>query len=245
MPLPELKARLAAKLREEELAQWNERQREIDELNAEIAALHSKTIDIKVNVSGGAVNFQNPSNQSLPGGYPGGTGAAGGTVIPGYAPGHDTVSMHLSPGEAVLVPELTRAIGPDNIMAMNRVFSGGRRSAMGHMAGGGIAGVSSTLGGSGGADEFNIFVSLLGGSGGYSTTDKGTDCAVSVDRASEVRRVIPEHSERAAVNAGERGDHAGTEPGAELEHRILVEQRVEDPAHVVDPLAVLRDERPQ
>ena len=36
---------------------------------------------------------------------------AHGGVLPGYAPGHDTVPAMLSPGEAVLTPGATRAIG--------------------------------------------------------------------------------------------------------------------------------------
>ena len=39
------------------------------------------------------------------------SGLAGGGVLPGYAPGHDTVPALLSPGEAVLTPGATRAIG--------------------------------------------------------------------------------------------------------------------------------------
>lgn len=52
--------------------------------------------------------------------------AAGGTVVPGYAPGVDSQIMRVSPGEAVLVPELVRAIGPAEIMALNALYSGGR-----------------------------------------------------------------------------------------------------------------------
>ncbi|MHA6626880.1 hypothetical protein ACU61A_15705 [Pseudonocardia sichuanensis] len=72
-------------------------------------------------------------------------GFAGGGVIGGYAPGRDTVRALLSPGEAVLVPELTRAIGPRNILAANYAASG-RPSAqwnpnggVARFAGGGIA----------------------------------------------------------------------------------------------------------
>jgi len=52
--------------------------------------------------------------------------AGGGTVLGGYAPGVDRVPALLSPGESVLVPELTRAIGPRNILAANHAASGGR-----------------------------------------------------------------------------------------------------------------------
>lgn len=47
-------------------------------------------------------------------------------VLPGYAPGSDTVPALMSRGEAVLVPELVRQIGARNIIAANAVASGGR-----------------------------------------------------------------------------------------------------------------------
>jgi hypothetical protein len=56
---------------------------------------------------------------------------AGGGVLGGYAPGHDSILARLSPGESVLVPELTRAIGPQNIMAANAAASGGRPAGAG------------------------------------------------------------------------------------------------------------------
>lgn len=84
------------------------------------------------------------------GGIAGDTGvvnAAGGTVLPGYTPGRDSIPAMLSPGEGVAVPELVQAIGPGNFMALNRKFSKGRPSAnekMGmhipHADGGGIFG---------------------------------------------------------------------------------------------------------
>jgi len=65
-------------------------------------------------------------------------GLASGGVLPGYAPGHDSIAARLSPGEAVLVPEAVRAIGPDQINAINAHYSAGRRSGGGHYAGGGL-----------------------------------------------------------------------------------------------------------
>jgi phage-related protein len=65
---------------------------------------------------------------------------AGGGVLPGYAPGIDSVPALLSPGEAVLVPELVKAIGPQNILAANRAASGRKPGARGRFAGGGIVG---------------------------------------------------------------------------------------------------------
>nr|DAY94744.1 MAG TPA: Minor tail protein [Caudoviricetes sp.] len=67
-------------------------------------------------------------------------GFAGGGVLPGYAPGRDTVPALLSKGEAVLVPELVRAIGPRNILAANYAYSGRRPGGGARFAGGGIVG---------------------------------------------------------------------------------------------------------
>jgi len=61
---------------------------------------------------------------------------AGGGVLPGYAPGVDSVRALLSPGEAVLVPELVREIGPANILAANAAASG--RPPGGGYSGGGV-----------------------------------------------------------------------------------------------------------
>lgn len=66
-------------------------------------------------------------------------GFAGGGIVPGYAPGRDTVPAMLSKGEAVLVPELVRAIGPARILAANYAASG-RPPGATHFAGGGIVG---------------------------------------------------------------------------------------------------------
>jgi hypothetical protein len=44
---------------------------------------------------------------------------AGGGVVPGYAPGMDTVPAMLSPGEGVLRPETVRALGPSTINMLN------------------------------------------------------------------------------------------------------------------------------
>ncbi|WP_263251637.1 phage tail tape measure protein [Saccharopolyspora rosea] len=69
---------------------------------------------------------------------------SGGGVLPGYAPGRDTVPAMLFPGEAVLTPEATRFLGPANILALNRQLSGRPPGAVpagggrAHFAGGGI-----------------------------------------------------------------------------------------------------------
>ncbi|QIN94347.1 tape measure protein [Arthrobacter phage Abba] len=57
--------------------------------------------------------------------------AGGGTVLGGYEPGRDRIPAMLSAGESVLVPELTRAIGPSNIMAANYEASNGRAAGSG------------------------------------------------------------------------------------------------------------------
>ncbi len=77
-----------------------------------------------------------------------------GLVLPGYAPGQDTVALMASPGEAVLVPELTRQIGAGNILAANAAASRGR------MAFGGIVG--SAQDGSGVHYAMSVEQALLG-----------------------------------------------------------------------------------
>ena len=70
---------------------------------------------------------------------------AGGGIVPGYSPGHDTIPALLSPGEAILVPELVRQIGPSRIIAANYAASkrrpgGSPGKAPAGFSGGGIAG---------------------------------------------------------------------------------------------------------
>jgi murein DD-endopeptidase MepM/ murein hydrolase activator NlpD len=66
---------------------------------------------------------------------------AGGGVVPGYAPGVDSVPARLSPGEGVLVPEAVRALGPKWIYRTNAYFSRGRKpGAPERFAMGGIVG---------------------------------------------------------------------------------------------------------
>lgn len=68
---------------------------------------------------------------------------ARGGVISGYAPGVDDVPALLSRGEAVLVPELVAAIGPQNILDANKRFSG----RAGTLFGAGAGGVATFAGG--------------------------------------------------------------------------------------------------
>ena len=64
---------------------------------------------------------------------------AGGGVLPGYAPGHDSVPALLSPGEAVLTPGATRAVGGAPVInALNAAYAPSRGgSGSGHFAQGG------------------------------------------------------------------------------------------------------------
>jgi phage-related minor tail protein len=66
-----------------------------------------------------------------------------GMIAPGFAPGKDTIPALMSPGEAVLVPELTAAIGASAILKANFEASSGRpgiavAQVMSHFADGGV-----------------------------------------------------------------------------------------------------------
>ncbi|MCT1491356.1 phage tail tape measure protein [Corynebacterium sanguinis] len=81
-----------------------------------------------------------------------GHGYARGGVLPGFTPGRDVHkffsptggALALSGGEAIMVPEWTRAVGgPAAVAAMNRAASGGRAGgSAGAFAGGGVWGVA-------------------------------------------------------------------------------------------------------
>jgi SLT domain-containing protein len=47
-------------------------------------------------------------------------GLAGGGVLPGFSPGHDSVMAMLSPGEGILTPQAVRMIGPGMVDHINR-----------------------------------------------------------------------------------------------------------------------------
>jgi len=59
-----------------------------------------------------------------------------GGVLPGYQPGRDTVPAILSRGEAVLVPELVKQLGPENIVRANYAASHRQPAALPMAAGG-------------------------------------------------------------------------------------------------------------
>ncbi|MFF1908620.1 hypothetical protein [Kitasatospora sp. NPDC058218] len=62
---------------------------------------------------------------------------ATGGVLPGYAPGVDSIPAILSPGEAILRPEVTATLGPSLIHGWN---AAARKGQLSRYAGGGIAG---------------------------------------------------------------------------------------------------------
>ena len=131
-----------------------------------------------------------PSN-SGGGVYPGGgVRFAGGGVLGGYAPGHDSILARLSPGESVLVPELTRAIGPQNIMAANAEASGGRPAGSGPTLTSGYSAGSSR----GGATmTINAPISIQVAANGDGSVD--TDALrAAVEEALEA--IIAEHNRR-------------------------------------------------
>ena len=68
---------------------------------------------------------------------------ASGGIMPGYTPGRDTMLAQVSGGEAIMRPEFTRALGADNINALNAAArSGGVQGVRGLLgfANGGIVG---------------------------------------------------------------------------------------------------------
>lgn len=64
-------------------------------------------------------------------------GFAAGGVVPGYTPGRDSVLAMLSPGESVLRPEVTRALGEGTVHALNQAAMSGQIQAF---AKGGVVG---------------------------------------------------------------------------------------------------------
>jgi tape measure domain-containing protein len=88
-------------------------------------------LGIKKDANGQGIMPQNSGGGVYSGGGVVEAAFAGGGVLGGYSPGNDSILASLSPGESVLVPELTRAIGPQNIMAANAAASGGRPAGSG------------------------------------------------------------------------------------------------------------------
>ncbi|MFD4904991.1 hypothetical protein [Kitasatospora purpeofusca] len=130
-----------------------------ESLAGRIGLLNGRSLkDIKEQVEklGGALNTAHGHADNLdrsidniskkaPGGSSGGSPSkpdnkkkyATGGVLPGYAPGVDTIPAMLSPGEAILRPEVTAALGPALIHSWN---AAARKGHLSRFAGGGIAG---------------------------------------------------------------------------------------------------------
>lgn len=112
--------------------------------------------DFAANPLGGLADWASGVLDNSGGGvYSGGgvAGFAGGGVLGGYAPGKDTIPAMLSKGEAVLVPELVRAIGARNIMALNHAYSGGRPAGGGPSRAASVPDLSALMSSVGGSSE--------------------------------------------------------------------------------------------
>ncbi|MER5883085.1 transglycosylase SLT domain-containing protein [Streptomyces sp. NPDC001941] len=132
--------------------------RSLNDLKDRVKSLEKALRDAKDQAEGLDTALGNISKQS-PGGSSGGSNnkgkgkgkkhARGGVttaadvsmygVMPGYAPWSDSIPAVLSPGESVLRPEVTQAIGPDTINAWNSLAVRGKiaRHARGTSGGGG------------------------------------------------------------------------------------------------------------
>jgi hypothetical protein len=102
---------------------------EIDNMIKQLNAIpKAEDTSINVQASGNWVIVGSPGTATA-------KAAAMGGIVPGYAPGKDSVLALLSPGEAVLVPELVHKLGPANILEWNRIAAAGRKTEVG-MGGG-------------------------------------------------------------------------------------------------------------
>ena len=117
---------------------WNGILSDITGVVNKIKSVVSDVMGMPGKILSGAGNFLGSAASAL--------GFAGGGVVPGFAPGKDSVHAVLSPGEAVLVPEAVKAIGAHRIHAINAHYSrgrGGKSFADGGIvgyAGGGVVG---------------------------------------------------------------------------------------------------------
>lgn len=92
----------------------------LDKLRAE------KAIREVVIVSGsGSWTMHNPANQSLPGGFPGGTGAAAGMLVRGGIPGRDSVLINAMPGELVVPTKFVASGAVDHLRGQIPGFAAG------------------------------------------------------------------------------------------------------------------------
>ena len=84
---------------------------------------------------------------------------ARGGIMPGYAPGKDSLFAHVSPGEAIMRPEFTKAVGSGWIHKMNTLARGGRsddilKAVAGVGDPGGVPGFAGSFGLGGIVDDF-------------------------------------------------------------------------------------------
>jgi phage-related minor tail protein len=77
---------------------------------------------------------------------------ARGGIMPGYAPGKDSLFAHVSPGEAIMRPEFTKAVGAGWIHRVNAMARGGRSDDILKL----VAGVGDPGGVPGFAGNFDI-----------------------------------------------------------------------------------------
>jgi len=157
----------------------------ISELDTAIAALKDKTVNISVLVheafssTGGSPIIPGTLQHMF----------ADGGVVPGYAPGVDSRTARVSPGESIMVPEWTAAHGADWVNAQNAYYSSRRpgrsRPRPGHFANGGV--ISDSLKGNG--DTFNVFLGLLGPDAASETKgQRSAGASASVTVAQEFAR---------------------------------------------------------
>lgn len=126
--------------------------RSLKDITNKVKDLEKELKDAKDQAQGLDTSLGNISKKA-PGGSSGGKGkggkgnARGGIatqadvsmygVMPGYAPWVDNIPAILSPGEAVLRPEVTQAIGPDTINSWNALAVRGKISRHARGSGGG------------------------------------------------------------------------------------------------------------
>jgi Peptidase family M23/Phage-related minor tail protein len=99
-----------------------------------------------------------------------------GGIMPGYSPGVDNHIIAVGGGEAIMRPEWTRAVGPENIHAMNAMAAQGNTQGVRNMMGlpafadggivGGIASFFANPAGAIGGALTGLVRGLLGGVGG-------------------------------------------------------------------------------
>ena len=65
---------------------------------------------------------------------------------------------------------------------------------------------------------------------------------VAIDRAAQMRRIVGDDPHRSTLDPGQRDDHRQSEAAAQLEDRVLVGQRGDHRADIVDPETIFGDE---